>query len=87
MIESVRRKSMISARKLLASFCLVAVVVAALTPVSAVLFWAIVVPLLFVVGDAAIVWAERQPQKGAIPTLSCLPVIASRAPPISDLLI
>jgi hypothetical protein len=87
MIETVRLKSMISARKLLAFFCLVAVVVAALTPVSAALFWAVVVPLLFVVGSAAIVWAKRQPQESAIPTLSCLPVIASRAPPIADLLI
>jgi hypothetical protein len=78
---------MISLRKLLAFFCLVAVVLAALTPVSAALFWAIVVPLLFVVGAAAIVWAERQPQESAVPTLSCLPLIASRAPPIADLLV
>jgi hypothetical protein len=78
---------MISARKLLASFCLVAVVVAALTPVSAALFWAVVVPFLFVVCAKAMVWAERRPQESAIPTLSGLPVIASRAPPIADLLI
>jgi len=70
---------MISARKLIAFFCLVAVVLAAMTPVSAGQFWAILVPLLLV-GIVAIVWAERQSEQRQIPTLSCLPVTASRAP-------
>jgi hypothetical protein len=75
---------MISVRKLLAFFCLLAVLLTALTPVSSGLHWATLVPLLLVVGAAAIVWAERQLEESAVPTLSCLPVIASRAPPIAD---
>jgi hypothetical protein len=74
---------MISLRKRFALFCLAAVVLAALTPVSASLFWAILVPLLFVVGAAASAWTERQPEESEIPTFSCLPVIGSRAPPFT----
>jgi hypothetical protein len=73
---------MISLRKLFACFCLVAVLLAALTPVSASLFWAILVPLLFVVGEVSIVWTERQPEESGIPTLAFLPVVASRPPPV-----
>jgi hypothetical protein len=72
---------MISMRKALAFFCLVAVLLAAVNPASASLFSAALVPLLFVVGAVAIVWAERQSEKSYSPTLSCLPVIGSRAPP------
>jgi len=78
---------MISLRKLFACFCLVAVLLAALTPVSVGLFWAIFVPLLFVVGAVSIVWAERQPDESGIPALACLPVVASRPPPVADPLI
>lgn len=74
-------------RKLFACFCLVAVLLAALTPVSAGLFWAILVPLLFVVGAVSIAWSERQPDESGIPTLACLPVVASRPPPVADPLI
>jgi hypothetical protein len=81
-MEMVGLKSMISARKLIAFFCLVAVLLAAMTPVSAGQFWAVLVPLFFVVGIVAIVWAERQSEQSQIPTLSCLPVTASRAPPL-----
>jgi hypothetical protein len=73
---------MISLRKLLAFFCVVAVLLAALTPVSASLLWAILVPLLFVVGIAQLVSLERRSEENKIPTLSCLPVLPSRAPPI-----
>ena len=73
---------MTSLRKLLAFFCVVAVLVAALTPVSACLLWAILIPLLFVVGIAQLILIEPQPEEDRIPTLSCLPVLASRAPPI-----
>ena len=79
-------KSMISMRKLIAFLCLAAVVLAAMTPVSAGLFYAVVVPLFFVVGIVVTVWAERQSEVSTIPTLLCLPVIASRAPPVADLL-
>jgi hypothetical protein len=74
---------MISLRKLFACFCLVAVLLAAFTPVCASLFWAILVPLLFVVGAVSIVWSERQPEESGIPTLACLPVVASRPPPVA----
>jgi hypothetical protein len=73
---------MTSLRKFLAFFCVVAVLLAALTLVSAGLLWAILIPLLFVVGVAQLVSFERQSEENRIPTLSCLPVLASRAPPI-----
>ena len=75
---------MISARQLLAFFCLVAVLVATLSPASAGLCWAILVPLLFVVGTVTVVWSERQVEETGIPELSCLSTIASRAPPPAD---
>jgi hypothetical protein len=73
---------MISARKLIAFFCLVAVLLASMTPASAGQFWAVLVPLFFVVGIVAIIWAERQSEENLTPTFSWLPVIASRAPPL-----
>jgi len=75
---------MISARKLIASFCLVAVALAALTPGSTSLFSALLIPLMFFVGTITIVWAEPRPDEKRIPTASCSCVIASRAPPIAD---
>jgi hypothetical protein len=78
---------MISLRKLFACFCLVAVLLAALTPVPASLLWAILVPLLFVAGAISIAWADRQPEESEIPALAYLPVVASRPPPVVDPLI
>jgi len=74
---------MISLRKLFACFCLVAVLLAALTPVSAGLLWALLVPLLFVVGAVSVAWSEPRPDERGIPTLACLPVVASRPPPVA----
>jgi len=85
-METLGLKSMMSARKLIAFFCLAAVLWAAMTPVSAGQFWAVLVPLFFVVGTVTIVWAERQSEQSQIPTLRCLPVTASRAPPAAHLL-
>jgi hypothetical protein len=72
---------MISLRKFLTFLCLAAVVLAALTPVSAGLFWAILVPLLLFFDAAIVLWAEPQPEDSGIPTLVSLYAIASRAPP------
>jgi hypothetical protein len=78
---------MISLRKLLAFLSFVALLLAAMTPVSAVLLWAALAPFLLIVGAAHIVWAERLPKRRAIPVLSCLQVIDSRPPPIAHPLI
>jgi hypothetical protein len=78
---------MISVRKLLMFFCVAAVVLAALTPLSAGLLWAFLVPILFLVGTLPFVWSERLPQESGAPTRSCIPVIGSRAPPITASLI
>jgi len=78
---------MISLRKVFASFCLVAVLLAAFTPVSASLFWAILVPLLFMIGTVSIAWSEPQPDESGIPRFACVPVVASRPPPVAYSLI
>jgi hypothetical protein len=78
---------MISLRKLFALACLVAVLLAALTPVSAALFWAILVPLLLFVGTAIMVWAEPRPEESGIPTHASFLAITSRAPPSAASLI
>jgi hypothetical protein len=72
---------MISLRKFLTFVCLAAVMLAALTPVSAVLFWAILVPLLLFVGIATVIWAEPQPKDSGVQTLAFFSAIPSRAPP------
>jgi len=72
---------MISLRKLFALACLVAILLAALTPDSAGLSWAILVPFLLFVGAAIVVWAEHQPEESGIPTDLSLSAITSRAPP------
>jgi uncharacterized membrane protein len=72
---------MISLRKFLAFLCLAAFVLAALTPVSAGLFWAILVPFLIFFGAAIVIWAEPQPEENRIPPLGSFSAIASRAPP------
>lgn len=78
---------MISLRKVFACFCLVAVLLAAFTPVSASLLWAILVPLLFVIGTVPVAWSEPQPDESGIPILACVPVVASRPPPVACSLI
>lgn len=70
-------------RKLLALFCLAAVLCAVLSQRSVDLCWAILVPFLLVLGIATVIWAERPPQEIGIPALRCLPVMASRAPPMA----
>jgi hypothetical protein len=72
---------MISLRKFLTLVCLAAVLLAALTPVSASLFWAILAPLLVFFRVATIVWAQPQPEDGGVPTLASFSAIPSRAPP------
>jgi len=74
---------MIFARKLLALFCLAAVLFAALSQGSVDLCWAILIPFLLVLGITSVIWAERPPQEIGIPALRCLPVMGSRAPPIA----
>ena len=78
---------MISMRKFLTFACLAAVVLAAVTPVSAGLFWAILVPVLLFFDAASIVWAGPQPEDSGTPTFASFCVIASRAPPLSASLI
>jgi hypothetical protein len=78
---------MISLRKLFALACVVAVLLAALTPDSAGLSWAILVPFLLFVGAAIVVWAERQPEESGISSHASLSAITSRAPPFATSLI
>ena len=85
-MDASRLTPMISVRKLIAFFCLAAVLLAAMSPVSAGLFPAVLLPFLYIVGPVIIVWAKRQIEESRIPTSSYLPVTASRAPPIGDLL-
>jgi hypothetical protein len=73
---------MFFARKLFSSLCVVAVVLAALTPVSASLFWALLLPVLFIVGATALVWTERHSEASRVPVSSLSFVDASRAPPL-----
>ena len=78
---------MSSLRKLLTFVCLAAVVLAAVTPISAGLFWAILVPVLVSFDAAIVVWAEPQPDDSGTPIFASFSVIASRAPPRSASLI
>ena len=70
-----------SLRKFFTFVCLAAVIIAALTPASASLFWAILVPLLGFFGVAIIVWAQPQPEDGGVPIHATFSSIPSRAPP------
>jgi hypothetical protein len=78
---------MISLRKFLTFLCLAAFLLAALTPASAGLFWAILVPLLIFFGAALVIWAKPQPEDGRLPPLGSFSAIASRAPPCAASLI
>jgi hypothetical protein len=72
---------MISLPKLLRLSCLVVMLLATLTPVSAALFWLIVIPVLLVIGATLPEWAECPPQENRLLSLSHLSVLTSRAPP------
>ena len=76
---------MISSRKLVALFCLATLLLAALTPASSVLLFAIVVPLLLIVGLVAVMPLERQEEGRKAPIFFHLAAIPSRAPPVSIL--
>jgi hypothetical protein len=78
---------LITARKLIAIFCLSALLLAAVTPTASGLFCAIVVPLLLFIETLAVASFERRPEQTLAPQLLCLPVIASRAPPFDQSLI
>jgi hypothetical protein len=86
-MDGLHGSPMICVRKLFLIICVGAILLAALSPVSAGLLWAILVPLLFVVGIATMVWTEPPYEERGIPTCSSLSVIAARAPPPADLLI
>ncbi len=77
--------SMLSARKLVALLCFTAVLFAALSPRSADQCWAILVPFLFVLGLASVIWAERPRQEIEIFAIRYLPVSGTRAPPAAYL--
>jgi hypothetical protein len=83
-MDASRVTSMISARKLIAFICFAAVLLAAMTPASAGLFPAVLLPFLYIVGLVTIAWAKRQSEENQIPASSCLRVTASRARPIGD---
>ena len=78
---------MITARKLIAVLCLVAVLWAAITPASSSLLWAVVIPILLFFSALVVVTLDRRPEQREIPTFSFLTVISSRAPPVIDPLI
>jgi hypothetical protein len=74
-------------RKLLAFFCVIAVLWTALAPASSGLSCAILVPLLILVGVLAVVLTEHRLQEHRTPLSSFLSVTGSRAPPLLDSLI
>jgi len=72
---------MVSARKLIAFISLATVLLVTLTPASATLFWAIVVPLLLFTGLLVATPAACRHEQSALPNLLCVRDISSRAPP------
>jgi hypothetical protein len=72
---------MIHVRKVIGYLFVATVIVAALTPVSVGLLWAIFVPLLVVIGTMTIGWSDREPEQNDISSSVYLPLIASRPPP------
>lgn len=74
---------MFSARRLIAFLCLVAVLLAAITPATSGLFLAILVPLLLFVAAVVIVPIGREPESGDAPAFLFLSIVTSRAPPNS----
>jgi hypothetical protein len=69
-----------SVRRLIAFLCVVAVILAAMTPAAPGLLWAILVPLLLF---AAVVIApiSRETENSDAPAFPFLSVVTSRAPP------
>ena len=86
-MDTSRFKPVISTRRLVAFFCLVGVLLAALVPASPGLLWAILVPLLLFVVGVVIVSTIRQWEESGPPRFAYLSVIASRAPPLVQPLI
>ena len=73
--------TMSSMHRLVAFGCLLAVLLAALTPVPAGLFFAILLPLLLFVAAVIIAPLCRESECGNVPAYPFLSVVASRAPP------
>jgi hypothetical protein len=72
---------MFSARRLVAFFCVVAVLLAAIAPVSPGLCWAILVPLLLFVAAVVLAPVSRESENSNVLPIPFLLVLASRAPP------
>jgi uncharacterized protein (DUF58 family) len=72
---------MFSVRRLIAFLCVVAVILAAITPAAPGLLWAILVPLLFFVAAAAIAPISRESKNSDAPPFPLISVVTSRAPP------
>jgi hypothetical protein len=73
--------AVILARKLVSFLCLAAVLFAALAPASPGLLWAVVIPLLLLVGTVAVVASVRPDEGTAPPSLPYLDILTARAPP------
>jgi hypothetical protein len=72
---------MFSIHRLVAVGCLLAVLLAELTPVPAGLFFAILLPLVLFVPAIIIAPLCRESECDNVPAYSFLSVVASRAPP------
>jgi hypothetical protein len=72
---------MYSLRKLIAWFCLAAVILAAIMPLAPGLFWAFVVSLLLFSLLAAVP-TEREPECIFVPQAAFVSLLPSRAPPL-----
>ncbi len=73
---------MFSMNRLVAFVFLLAVLLAALTPVPVVLFFALLLPLLLFVTAVVIAPFCRESECGKVPAYPFLSVVASRAPPM-----
>lgn len=72
---------MFSARKLLAFVCVVAVLLAAMSPVAPGLYWAILVPVLFCIAVVVLAAKGHEFDDLATPVFPVLLVLVPRAPP------
>jgi|CZKR01.1.fsa_nt_gi hypothetical protein len=72
---------MFSVRRLIAFLCVVAVILAAITPAAPGLLWAILVPLLLFVAAVVIAPISRESENSDAPAFPFLSVVTSRAPP------
>jgi len=72
---------MFSVRRLIAFLCVVAVILAAITPGAPGLLWAILVPLLLFVAAVVIAPIRRESENSDAPAFPFLSVVTSRAPP------